>query len=350
MFLCLIPVFLPPSLPGQAAAGLSVLPYAYPFGPAAAAAAAAGGAALPWMYQQPNMVQQQQQQQQQNGSVNGAVTPTQNGLKRPGSPSTNGANTPESVAAAAAAGAAAGLPNGAVPPNYMVPFFDPMRMANPAQVQAALAAAAAAANGMPPLRPVHPGAAAVSGAPLLIGNGQAGPGGGAGPSASVAPAGFPSPLGLGPQAQNSLGYGSNSNPLGGLSSRRDSADRAQPAFSPSLVEQYKNKAPGGQPAWPGPGYNPLGPLGLTAPSPPPGGGPGGTLGLFSGGGGGRFSTAPGSDRAFPGGGGAARNGGGLFGSSNNLFGGGGGHHGGKQRHSSIDKAASNRSKLLEDFR
>ena len=297
----------------------------------------------------------QQQQQQQNGSVNGAVTPTQNGLKRPGSPSTNGANTPESVAAAAAAGAAAGLPNGAVPPNYMVPFFDPMRMANPAQVQAALAAAAAA-NGIPSLRPVHPGAAAVSGAPLLINNGQAGPGGagggGAGPSVSVAPAGFASPLGLGPQAQNSLGYGGNSNPLGGgLSSRRDSADRAQPAFSPSLVEQYKNKAPS-QPSWAGPSYNPLGPLGLTAPSPPPGGGPGGTLGLFSGGGGGRFSTAPGSDRAFPGGGGGgARNGGGLFGSSNNLFGGGPpGHHGGKQRHSSIDKAASSRSKLLEDFR
>ena len=293
------------------------------------------------MYQQPNLVQQQQQQQQQqNGSVNGAVTPTQNGLKRPGSPSTNGANTPESVAAQAAQ--AAGLPNGAVPPNYMVPFFDPMRMANPAQVQAALAAAAAAAaNGMPPLRPVHPGAAAVSGAPLLINNGQAGPD----VPRSVAPAGFASPLGLGPPAQNSLGYGGNSNPLGGLSSRRDSAgDRAQPAFSPSLVEQYKNK-----PSWPGgPSYNPLGPLGLTAPSPPP---PGGTLGLFSGGGGGRFSTAPGSDRAFPGGGNARNGGGGggLFGSSNNLFG-GGGHHGGKQRHSSIDKAASNRSKLLEDFR
>lgn len=324
-----------PSLPGQAAAGLSVLPYAYPFGPAAAAAAAAGGgAALPWqMYQQHNMLQQQQQQQ--NGSVNGAVTPTQNGLKRPGSPSTNGANTPESVAAAAAAG----LPNGAVPPNYMVPFFDPMRMANPAQVQAALAAAAAA-NGIPPLRPVHPGAAAVSGAPLLINNGQRPDG----PSVSVAPAGFASPLGLGPQAQNSLGYGGNSNPLGGLSSRRESADRAQPAFSPSLVEQFKNKAPG-QPSWPGHTYNPLGPLGLTAPSPPP---PGGTLGLFSGGGGGRFSSAPGSDRAFQGGGGV-RNGGGLFGSNNNLFG-GGGHHGGKQRHSSIDKAASSRSKLLEDFR
>ena len=151
-----------------------------------------------------------------------------------------------------------------------------------------------------------------------------------------------------PVEVGSVFYGGNTNPLGGLSSRRDSADRAQPAFSPSLVEQYKNKAPGqpagGPPQWPS--YNPLGPLGLTAPSPPPGGGPGGTLGMFSGGGGGRFSTAPGSDRAFPGGGGV-RNGGGLFGSNNNLF---GGHHGGKQRHSSIDKAASSRSKLLEDFR
>ena len=106
---------------------------------------------------------------------------------------------------------------------------------------------------------------------------------------------------------------------------------------------------GGAPQWPS--YNPLGPLGLTAPSPPP---PGNSpLFSFSGGAGGRFSTAPGSDRSFPGGGGSgagARNGGGLFGSSNNLLGGGGHHGGGKQRHSSIDKAASNRSKLLEDFR
>ena len=75
---------------------------------------------------------------------------------------------------------------------------------------------------------------------------------------SVAPAGFASPLGhlaaAGPpgQPQNSLGYGGNSNPLGGLSSqRRDSAGGgggergAQQAFSPSLVEQFKNKAPGG---------------------------------------------------------------------------------------------------------
>ena len=43
----------------------------------------------------------------------------------------------------------------------------------------------AAAGGIPPLRPVHPGAAAVSGAPLLINNGQ---------------------------PQNSLGYGGNSIP------------------------------------------------------------------------------------------------------------------------------------------
>ncbi len=344
----------PAAAAAAAAAGLSVLPYPYPF-----AAAAAAGGALPWhaaVYQQPNLLQQQQQQQQQNGSANGSVTPTQqqNGgsggpLKRPGSPSSNGTNTPESVAAAAAAAGAA-IPNGALPPNYIIPaFFDPnnvamMRLANPAAAQQALAAAAAAA-GMPPgsaMRLMHPGSAAVSGAPLLINNGQ--PGG----SAGSAP-GFTSPLGLQQpqQQQNSLGYGGNSNSLSGLSSRRDSIDRNQPAFSPSLVDaahQYKAAA-AKNPGWP---YNSLGgPLGggLGSTSPPPATNALGLLptGNAGGGGGSRFSSAPG-DRGFQ-----QRNGvgSGLFGSSNTLF----GHGGPKQRHSSsIDKQAGTRSKLLEDFR
>jgi hypothetical protein len=99
-------------------------------------------------------------------------------------------------------------------------------------------------------------------------------------------------------------------------------------------------------------------LGSGSLTPPPavaGLGAAGGLGLF-GGAGQRFSTAPGADRAFGhsaaalaaiyAAANAGRNGVNPlgFGSNQNMF------NNPKSRHNSIDRASSNRSVLLEDFR
>eukprot|EP00095_Tigriopus_kingsejongensis_P004304 snap_masked-scaffold346_size200932-processed-gene-1.3 protein:Tk04304 transcript:snap_masked-scaffold346_size200932-processed-gene-1.3-mRNA-1 annotation:"hypothetical protein DAPPUDRAFT_308458" len=144
------------------------------------------------------------------------------------------------------------------------------------------------------------------GAPLLINGGQG--------LAGAAQLNMP---------QNSLGYGANTSlgspsisSLAGFSTgRRDSMDRnSQSAFSPSLIEQYtKNKAAA---AWP--------PYGLGA-----------------------VSAGNPNNRNFPV---NARNGvmegPNIYGSFQSLF--PNSNH--KPRNNSIDKAAANRSRLLEDFR
>lgn len=210
-------------------------------------------------------------------------------------------------------------------PTYIDPASGAMvRMAGPT-----------GAGQVPPgLRLIGPGA---GGAPLLINGAQ----------------GLPGAAQLNLQQQNSLGYGgSNSlgspsvNSLSGFSAgRRDSMDRqSQSAFSPSLIEQYtKNKAAG----WPSYGLGAVTGLGLGSGgslTPPPSTLAGAALNLF----GNRFAGAgAANDRNFPV---NARNGvvGGmnLFGSSQNLF----PNPNHKARNNSIDKAAANRSRLLEEFR
>lgn len=146
--------------------------------------------------------------------------------------------------------------------------------------------------------------------------------------------------------QNSLGYGgangtngsgplvSSSSLLPGFSNgaRRDSMDRAA-AFSPTLDKAKVAAGLAAAPGWPYGGLGGAGvPLGSVTPPP---------ANLFNAS---RLNAAgaPGADRFRMGGGGIN-----LFGSNSNLF-----PTNGKNRHNSIDsnKAPTNRSKLLEDFR
>lgn len=168
----------------------------------------------------PGLFQQQQAAsgQQQNGTQSGSTTPvTSNGTnRRPGSPGSNGGtNTNGTVTPGPPE-----LQNGGPPPPgiqlFPAAYIDPSSGAaflrgghphNPGQAAG--------------LRLIQPQAAQ---GPLVMNNGL------------VAP-------------QNSLGFASNGGSSG--QSRRESMDRGSlSAFSPSLLEQYKNKA------WPT--YNALG--------------------------------------------------------------------------------------------
>lgn len=289
------------------------------------------------------------QQQQQNGTgQSGSTTPvTSNGTRRPGSPGSNGTGTPgppelqNGVAVSAANG---------MPPQHGIQLF-PAAYIDPSSGQTflrgAAPTAAAAAAGLRLIQPQGPQG------PMMMNNV------------------------LAAQPQTSLGFASNGSSSG--ASRRESMDRgSSSAFSPSLLEQYKNKG------WTtsyalGTGkallFMPFSTLfneahisGSGSLTPPPaaaaGLGTAGGLGLF---GGQRFSSAPtgpggASDRnaafglamAAYASAAAARNAaaaaglgaaGSLgFSSNNNLF------NNTKTRHNSIDRASNNRSLLLEDFR
>ena len=157
----------------------------------------------------PGLFQQQQAQQQQNGAQSGSTTPiTQNGnARRPGSPgssggaNTNGTVTPGPPELTNGQVAPASAANGQVPPIQLFPaaYIDPsgafMRGVNPPNAG---------------LRLIQPNTQG----PLVMNNG----------------------LAMAPAPQSSLGFN------GTAGSRRESMDRgSNSAFSPSLLEQYKNK-------------------------------------------------------------------------------------------------------------
>ena len=190
-----------------------VLPFPYAYG------------GVPWgMY--PGLFQQQQQQQHQNGAQSGSTTPiTTNGnARRPGSPgSSGGANTngtvtpgpPELTNGQVAPASAAAAANGQVPPIQLFPaaYIDP---------SGAFLRGAAPPHANAGLRLIQPNTQG----PLVMNNGLA-------MAAAAAP-------------QTSLGFSVN----GSAGSRRESMDRgSSSAFSPSLLEQYKNK--GGWPNYAG---------------------------------------------------------------------------------------------------
>lgn len=294
------------------------------------------------------------QQQQQNGTgQSGSTTPTvtSNGTRRPGSPGSNGTVTPgppELQNGVPAVSAANGMQQHGIQ-LFPAAYIDP-------------------SSGQTFLRGAAPNAAAAAAAGLRLIQPQ-------GPQGHMMMNNV-----LAAQPQTSLGFASNGSSSG--ASRRESMDRgSSSAFSPSLLEQYKNKG------WTtsyalGTGMNFswvyfkafqrgfLNISGSGSLTPPPAAAAGlGTagaagLGLF---GGQRFSSAP----TGPGGASADRNAafglamayasaaaarnaaaaaavgaaGSLgFSSNNNLF------NNTKTRHNSIDRASNNRSLLLEDFR
>ena len=178
---------------------------------------------MPWGVNY-GLIQQQQQQSQQNGAGgSGSTTPGPNG-RRPGSPS-SGATTNGTVTPGPPELQNGGLPatNGAtpagVPPIHLFPaaatYIDPsgafLRGPTPPQ-------------GAAGLRLVHP-----TQGPFVANNGLA--------------------VAAGVQPPNSLGFGQpnsttniNSISGNGSASRRESMDRGSSTFSPSLLDQYKNKA------------------------------------------------------------------------------------------------------------
>ena len=186
---------------GQGHAGLSVLPFPYAY----------GAAGVPWgMY--PGLFQQQQTQQQ-NGAQSGSTTPiTTNGnARRPGSPgssggaNTNGTVTPGPPELTNGQVAPSAGQNGQVPPIQLFPaaYIDPSG--------AFLRGAAPPPNAG--LRLIQPNGTQ---GPLVMNNGLA-------MAATAGP-------------QTSLGFN------GSAGSRRESMDRgSSSAFSPSLLDQYKNK-------------------------------------------------------------------------------------------------------------
>ena len=171
--------------------------------------------------------QQQQQQSQQNGAGgSGSTTPGPNG-RRPGSPS-SGATTNGTVTPGPPELQNGGLPatNGAtptgVPPIHLFPaaatYIDP--------ASGAFLRGPTPPQGAAGLRLVHP-----TQGPFVANNGLA-----------VA-------AGVAGQPPNSLGFGQpnsttniNSISGNGSASRRESMDRGSSTFSPSLLDQYKNKA------------------------------------------------------------------------------------------------------------
>ena len=168
----------------------------------------------------PGLFQQQQQQQHQNGAQSGSTTPiTTNGnARRPGSPgssggaNTNGTVTPGPPELTNGQVAPASATNGQVPPIQLFPaaYIDP---------SGAFLRGAAPPHANAGLRLIQPNTQG----PLVMNNGLAM----AGP-------------------QTSLGFSVN----GSAGSRRESMDRgSSSAFSPSLLEQYKNK--GGWPNYAG---------------------------------------------------------------------------------------------------
>jgi len=329
----------------------TILPFPYSAYP--------GGAGLPWgMY--PNGLFQQQ-----NGTQSGSTTPVtsvngtvQPGGRRPGSPGSSGGNTNGTVTPGPPELQNGGLGVPVSTANGMQPMLFPTAYIDPVTGQVVRGAA-------------HPGAGA--GALRLIQNPQAQ--GMMMPNSQVALAAVAAAAAQQQAQQPQMANGGSSG-----ASRRESMDRGSSTFSPSLSEQYKNKAAAVNAAagagWPT-SYGALGAasglgLGLTGSgslTPPPPNAAGltaaqaaaaaGGLGLF---GGQRFTNAaqaaaaaaasqPGADRTAFGlamayATAAARTGGTLgFGSNNNLF-----NQNTKTRHNSIDRASNNRSLLLEDFR
>ena len=186
---------------------------------------------MPWGVNYGLIQQQQQQQQQQQSQQNGAggsgsTTPGPNG-RRPGSPS-SGATTNGTVTPGPPELQNGGLPatNGAtpagVPPIHLFPaaatYIDP--------ASGAFLRGPTPPQGAAGLRLVHP-----TQGPFVANNGLA-----------VA-------AGVAGQPPNSLGFGQpnsttniNSISGNGSASRRESMDRGSSTFSPSLLDQYKNKA------------------------------------------------------------------------------------------------------------
>ena len=175
--------------------------------------------------------QQQQQQSQQNGAGgSGSTTPGPNG-RRPGSPS-SGATTNGTVTPGPPELQNGGFPatNGAtpagVPPIHLFPAAAHTYAIDPASGAFLRTGATPPQGGPAGLRLVHP----TQGQFVAANNGMA-----------VA-------AGVG-QPPNSLGFGQpnsttniNSISGNGSASRRESMDRGSSTFSPSLLDQYKNKA------------------------------------------------------------------------------------------------------------